>query len=201
MSIEYSYEIVRVDTQARVMEIVYTSEGRQTMHIGARLPYEGESLEAIVQMYSPVAYWMEQEATVVPPQLGASGTMSPPAVLPMTLERAKSEKLADLAAWRYMREISGITLNGAKIRTDRESQATITGAFISLSQGLITSVDWKTETGAWIQLGLTEMTGIAQAVSMHVQNCFSLEKEFAVEIKALDNIEAVLVFDFPDIVI
>ena len=57
MNITYTYEIISVDQQARCMEVVYTAEGYQTMDIGARLPYEGETLEAIVQMYAPVRYW------------------------------------------------------------------------------------------------------------------------------------------------
>lgn len=77
MSIAYSYEIISVDATARVMEVVYTSEGRQTMHVSARLPFEGETLEAVIDMFSPVAYWMERELPVVVPQIGASGTVAP----------------------------------------------------------------------------------------------------------------------------
>ena len=50
--IPYTYEIISVDQQARVMEVVYSSPGRQTMHISARLPFVGESLEAVIQMFS-----------------------------------------------------------------------------------------------------------------------------------------------------
>lgn len=77
MSIAYTYEIVSVDPAARCMEIVYSSEGRQAMHIGARLPFEGESLESVVDMYSPVALWLAQEAPVVVPQVGTTGSISP----------------------------------------------------------------------------------------------------------------------------
>jgi hypothetical protein len=77
MSIEYTYEIISVDEAARCMEVVYTSEGRQTMHIGARLPFVGESLEAVIQMYAPVAYWLEQEAEVVVPDVGVGGVVVP----------------------------------------------------------------------------------------------------------------------------
>ena len=77
MSIQYTYQIIKVDPQARVMEIVYNSEGRQPMHVGARLPYVGESVESVVQMYSPVAYWLEQEAEVIIPQVGAGGQIVP----------------------------------------------------------------------------------------------------------------------------
>lgn len=77
MSIIYSFEIIAVDEQARCMEIVYTANGHQTMHIGARLPYEGETLEQIVRMYEPVRYWEEQQLAVVVPQVGATGTLEP----------------------------------------------------------------------------------------------------------------------------
>jgi hypothetical protein len=75
MNIIYKYEIIRVDQAARCMEIIYSSDGRQTMHIGARLPFEGESLESVVQMYAPVAYWREQDSSVVAPAVGSTGSL------------------------------------------------------------------------------------------------------------------------------
>lgn len=75
MNIEYTFEIVAVNEAARCMEVVYTSEGRQTMHIGARLPYEGETLEHVIDMFSPVAYWREQARKVVVPAIGATGSI------------------------------------------------------------------------------------------------------------------------------
>lgn len=77
MSIQYAYEIIKVDAAARCMEVVYSAVGHQTMHIGARLPFQGESLESVVAMYAPVAYWEEQKRPVVVPQVGASGTVAP----------------------------------------------------------------------------------------------------------------------------
>jgi hypothetical protein len=75
MIIQYTYKIINVDTTARAMEILYVSEGRQTMHIGARLPFEGETIETIVKMYSPIVYWEEQEKTCVIPEVGVGGTI------------------------------------------------------------------------------------------------------------------------------
>jgi hypothetical protein len=76
MSIDFSYEIIAVNEAAKCMEVVYTAQGRQTMHIGARLPFEGETLEAVIRMYAPVRYWEEQELTVVAPAVGTSGFLS-----------------------------------------------------------------------------------------------------------------------------
>jgi len=91
MSITYNYEIISVDPAARCMEVVYTSEGRQTMHIGARLPYEGEELQEVIAMYSPVAYWLEQERPVQVPQVGVVGTIVPPAPQPAEESAAQSQ--------------------------------------------------------------------------------------------------------------
>lgn len=77
MSIIYSFEIIAVNETARCMEIIYTAEGHQTLHIGARLPYEGETLEQIVRMYAPVRYWEEQQLNVVVPEVGVTGTLEP----------------------------------------------------------------------------------------------------------------------------
>ena len=74
--ITFTYEIVNVDENARCMEVVYSSEGRQTVHIGARLPYEGESLESVIQAFAPVPFWREQETPVVVPEVGTSGQIS-----------------------------------------------------------------------------------------------------------------------------
>lgn len=77
MNITYTYQITAVDQAARCMEIVYSSEGHQTMHIGARLPFEGEPLEQVVRMYAPVRYWEEQQLAVVAPEVGATGVLEP----------------------------------------------------------------------------------------------------------------------------
>lgn len=76
VSIEYTYEIVSVNEEARCMEVVYTSKGHQTQRVGTRLPYEGETLEAIIEMYAPVQYWIEQSLNVVVPSIGTTGTIA-----------------------------------------------------------------------------------------------------------------------------
>jgi hypothetical protein len=76
MSIEYTYEITKVDEAARCMEVVYSSEGHQTMHIGARLPFEGESLESIIKAFAPVPLWIELATPVVTPPVGLTGVLS-----------------------------------------------------------------------------------------------------------------------------
>jgi hypothetical protein len=78
MSIKYNYEIISVDEAARCMEIVYSAEGHQTMHISARLPFQGESLDDVIKAFAPVPLWIELATPVVAPQVGTSGTVTPP---------------------------------------------------------------------------------------------------------------------------
>jgi len=83
MDIEYKYTIVSVDAVARCMEVVYEAEGHQTMHIGARLPFEGEQLEDVIRAFAPVALWVERALAVVVPTVGASGVIVPPVPNPV----------------------------------------------------------------------------------------------------------------------
>lgn len=85
MDITYKYTVVSVDESARCMEIVYEADGHQTAHVGARLPYAGESLEDVVKMYSPVSVWIAKVTPVEVPLVGTSGTVRP-AVVEVVLE-------------------------------------------------------------------------------------------------------------------
>jgi hypothetical protein len=84
--INFTYTVISVDEAARCMEIVYVADGHQTMHIGARLPYEGENLEDVVMLFAPIWYWEEQKRTVIAPSIGASGVVNVPAVIASQLK-------------------------------------------------------------------------------------------------------------------
>jgi len=73
---QYTYEIVKVDEASRCMEIVYSADGHQTMHVSARLPFVGETLETIVDMHSPVPLWIELAKSVQVPTVGVQGSIS-----------------------------------------------------------------------------------------------------------------------------
>lgn len=75
MNITYTYKIINVDISARCMEIVYSANGHQIQHIGARLPFQGEKLEDVVRQYAPIAYWEAQSRPVEHVDLGATGTL------------------------------------------------------------------------------------------------------------------------------
>ena len=47
------------------------------MHIGARLPFEGEALEDVIKAFAPVPLWVERATPVVAPPVGLTGTVEP----------------------------------------------------------------------------------------------------------------------------
>ena len=113
-----------------------------------------------------------------------------PEVVPPTLGEVKAAKLAELASARYTEEVGGIVVGGVTIATDRESQSMLTGAYVSLKQGLMQSVNWKGDDG-WVTATLTEIEPIAQAVGLHVQQCFTKESQLSAQVNAASTIEAV----------
>lgn len=75
MNITYKYTVISADESARCMEIMYEAHGHQTMYIGARLPYEGETLEEVVKMYAPLALWETAVRSVTVPTAGTTGVI------------------------------------------------------------------------------------------------------------------------------
>lgn len=73
MGIKYKYEVVLVNQDAKVMEVVYTAEGYPEQRVGARLPFEGESLDDVIKSFAPIGLWTEVQIPVVAPAVGTSG--------------------------------------------------------------------------------------------------------------------------------
>lgn len=118
-----------------------------------------------------------------------------PAPPPRTLVDARNDKLQFLAETRYHRETAGIAVGGVLVMTDRQSQAALTGAYTSLKNGLLTSIDWKAAVGVWVSLSLAQVEPMAQAVAAHVQACFTAERAHAEAIAVLATVEAVDAYD------
>lgn len=87
----------------------------------------------------------------------------------------RASKRAALAAHRFTVETGGVTLGAEVVLTDRESQALLTGAFVSITAGLIPDVDWRLKDG-WMTVGALEIAAVAQAVAAHVRKTFAVER-------------------------
>jgi hypothetical protein len=102
----------------------------------------------------------------------------------LTPTRTLGDYKAQLADIRFQKETAGIVLDGGMVvRTDRESQALVTGAWSASQLNPDIVLDWKGANG-WVTLNATQIAQIAAVVTSHVQACFTWEKELA---EALDD--------------
>ena len=108
------------------------------------------------------------------------------------LATAKEAKLAELAESRWQVETGGLTLpDGTVIKTDRESQALLTGAAFSLYADPTLTVEWKADKGKWVDLDAKQVLMIAGAVRAHVQGCFSKERDLSEKVNTCESVEEV----------
>lgn len=107
----------------------------------------------------------------------------------------KAEKKAAVAKLRYEKETGGISASGVLVKTDRESQAMLTGAWVRVQQEPTALIDWKADSG-WVQIGKPTVESLAVAVGAHVQACFTAEKSHSEAIEALpDTVAAIEAYD------
>ena len=114
-----------------------------------------------------------------------------------TLEELKSRKLAEIATARYVAETGGVDVAMGEatvtIRTDRESQAMITGAALKATSDTEYSCRWKTVQG-FVTVSAAQIVAVADAVRDHVQASFDREAELVALVNAattVDEIEAI----------
>ena len=128
--------------------------------------------------------WRWDGKKFTPPQ-------SPNEPAEQTLEEVKAAKLAELAEARWREETGGLTLpDGTIVKTDRESQALLTGAALSATLDPGTDIEWKGVNG-WVTLTSAQVLEIAAAVRAHIQSAFSREKVLSEQVEACNEIAAV----------
>ena len=95
---------------------------------------------------------------------------------PLPTEQARADLMAAVSAKRWAVETGGITLpGGAVVGTTTDDQNRITSVIANAQLAGVVSVDFKAQSG-WVTLSLDHMRGIAGAIALHVQACFSAER-------------------------
>ena len=125
---------------------------------------------------------------------GADENPARPVPSTKTLADLKVDVAQKIAASRYSLETAGIDFYGTRIKTDRESQATLNAAMTAVARNPLLKIDWKGENG-WVKLGKAEVESISDAVIAHVQACFSAEKAKLVALEALTTAAEARAFD------
>lgn len=126
-----------------------------------------------------------------PGWLLVAGDLVPPAA-PATEDLAETkQRLRERAtALRWEHETGGITVAGVRVLTGVEDQNRIATALI----GAPATLDFKAESG-WVTLTLAELQGIADAITTHVQACFSAERAHHEAIDALTSLAGAAEYD------
>ncbi|RYF02379.1 MAG: DUF4376 domain-containing protein [Comamonadaceae bacterium] len=101
------------------------------------------------------------------------------------LETEKARLLEAATAKRWAVETGGVTFpDGTRIGTTLDDQNRITTVIANAQLAGVSTVNFKAATG-WITLTLTELQGIAAAIALHVQECFTVERGHHEAIEAL----------------
>jgi hypothetical protein len=120
-------------------------------------------------------------------------------IAPIPLAEIKATRKAAATAKRYEVETGGITMAATVIRTDRESQGLINGAY-GLARDMLAGgvpaapIDFKGADG-WAEIPPSVMVDIGRAVGLHVQACFRAERLLHEAIDAAKDAAAVLAVD------
>lgn len=182
---EYSWKIEHIDGVANTMTVKYTfntSYPADPVLVNMSRCPAGVNVNDHIKQHAPTSILAPGSLYNNSAVAGMSGLDSVyvDSIVKMdtvSLDDYKKLKLEELAAKRFEFETAGLDLGSTKVDTSRTSQAILTAAYISLKNNLISSVDWKDTSGAFVTLGLTEIEMLSTAVSVHVQTAFSKEKD------------------------
>lgn len=70
---KFTYEVVSVDTQNKVMEVRFSAENEESILVSIDIPREGEDIRDHMAGYAPIQHWEQKRATVQSITVGATG--------------------------------------------------------------------------------------------------------------------------------
>lgn len=139
--------------------------------------------------------WLEVPASLAPwvnsEYAEQDGEISPPSLVYLQAQVKKA-----VTSTRWQRETGGITLaNGMTILTAKDDQSRVNEALTNMERYGLASVDFKATSG-WIAASYDDVKAIGAAMTVHVQACFTAEKDHHAAIDALDSVDAVANYDY-----
>lgn len=114
---------------------------------------------------------------------------------PNELAAARLAALESLAAQRFGVETGGIMVSGMRIATDRQTQSTLTAAYVLAKENPAFALDWKAGRGEFVTIDAATAIAVAGAVINHVQACFSYEKVLSAAIQGAASFAALDAID------
>ena len=101
------------------------------------------------------------------------------------IEAIRAFLLNKVSAKRKQVEAQGIKIGNSIIATDRDSQAMVGNAYSSLKNGLVSSINFKSDSG-FVNFDLAGFEVIAKAVAEHIQSCFTIEMNHVVALSDMN---------------
>lgn len=111
-----------------------------------------------------------------------------------TLSELKAITKQKVTEYRGQKETGGITVGDSVIATGIEDQNRITSVIANAELAGVTEVDFKSVNG-WVTLTVDQVKGIAAAITLHVQSCFTKERAISEVINSLETLEEIEYFD------
>lgn len=119
---------------------------------------------------------------------------------PRSIADLRASLKAEIARRRWELEVAGLRMtDGLRVGTSREDRAALAAAIVDMAQASIEEVDFKMPSG-FRRMTREDLQAAANAVTLHVQNCFSAEAAHEKLIDAITERNALLnypVADFP----
>lgn len=74
--IDYSYEVIRKDTDNKVMDVKFSADGYESIEVGMPIPTVDENFEEKIRQSAPIGLWLQSKAEYQDIQEGLKGTVT-----------------------------------------------------------------------------------------------------------------------------
>lgn len=113
------------------------------------------------------------------------------------LERYKEDFKQNLSATRWVDENNFINFEDDEVWCGRDTIAILSEIKNMISAGTLTTVEWKTKTGNYIDLDLVKVTSLLEAIILHKIKTFKAEKIIRQEIDAKTDATDFFTYNMP----
>lgn len=114
-----------------------------------------------------------------------------------TLEELRVITQQKITEYRWQKETGGITVGDSLVATGIADQNRITSVIANAELAGGTEVDFKTVNG-WVTLTVDQVKGIAAAIALHVQSCFTKERIMCETIDLLETAQEINDFNIAE---
>lgn len=117
-------------------------------------------------------------------------------IVPASLDALRDQLKAEVTALRWTKEAGGIvTADGLQILTETSDQDRIDTALSNMERYGLSSVDFKAASG-FVTVTYDQLKAIGRLIVLHVQGCFTAERDHYQALDKLDSIEAICAYDY-----